>query len=137
MAEVLAWPSCRPEISLRDGFRSERLDVVMKRYLWPVSFENCLAMGINFTVEGGLQSRVLEAKIKATNARKEGCKPQFVVIAHRQSPSYSFLKNPTCAYPCQQPKRPLSNGKGKIEQRFPYQTCRCSKHVCRTQAKVA
>jgi len=69
-------------MSFRDGFWIERFDVAMKRNLRPVSFQDCLAVGVNFTMESGFHSRILEAEVKATDSCKEGRKAHLVVVAH-------------------------------------------------------
>lgn len=71
MAEILARPTGRPDFCLRDLVRFECCDVAMKGYRRPVPFENLLAEGVDFAVEHGINTRLLEAEIEAANAREE------------------------------------------------------------------
>jgi hypothetical protein len=56
-AEVLARPPGRPEISFRDVFRFEGLDVAMKGHLRPMTFEDGLTIGVDLAVKLRVKTR--------------------------------------------------------------------------------
>jgi len=71
MADVLARPAARPDFGLGDVFSFERGDIVMKWNLWPVPFQNTLAVGIDLAMEYRFHASPLKPQIEAPYPGKE------------------------------------------------------------------